>query len=347
MPNVTSAVARVVRGKSWWRWGAAALSMLIVAFAAAMLLHVFRQIDFAKVLAALRTQPVHRLLLSTGFVVAGYLMLTCYDVFALRAIGRTGVPYRIAALASFTSYTIGHNCGASLFTSGLIRYRIYSAWGLAVGDIAKIAVITGLTYWLGNACVLGFGVLVVPEAAGAVDQLPAVANRLIGAAALGAIVIYLLWLLPRRRLLGRPKWQVVLPRPAATLVQMGIGASDLVCVSLAMYALLPAQPEIGALYLIVIFVTTMLIGVVSYVPGSLGVVEAGMFIGLPQFGKEELLASLLTFRFIYFALPLLLGLILLSLREHRNILSTAFDLFSRPKRANAPSGEGPKRREDR
>jgi glycosyltransferase 2 family protein len=86
-----------------------------------------------------------------------------------------------------------------------------------------------------------------------------------------------------------------------------------------MYALLPAQPPLDFFDLLVIFVTAMLIGVVSYVPGSLGVIEAAMFIGLPQFPKEDLLASLLTFRVLYFLLPLLLATLLFGLREVRGV----------------------------
>ena len=65
------------------------------------------------------------------------------------------MPYRIAALASFTSYSIGHNLGATVFTGGAVRFRIYSAWGLGIIDVAKIAFVTGLTFWLGNAFLLG------------------------------------------------------------------------------------------------------------------------------------------------------------------------------------------------
>jgi hypothetical protein len=71
----------------------------------------------------------------------------------------------------------------------------------------------------------------------------------------------------------------------------------------------------------VIFAAAMLIGVVSHAPGSLGVMEAAMFIGLPQFRKEELLASLLTFRVLYFVVPLLLAVLLLGLREFRIVVA--------------------------
>jgi hypothetical protein len=129
--NVRSAIARAISRKSGLSWIAAAISLVIVSVAAVTLWRVFREIEFGGVLAALKAQSARALLMAITFVVAGYLTLTCYDVFALRAIGRRNVPYRVAALASFTSYTIGHNIGAAIFTSGLIRYRIYSNWGSA------------------------------------------------------------------------------------------------------------------------------------------------------------------------------------------------------------------------
>ncbi len=312
MSNVTSAIGRAMRRKLGLSWIAAAIS---IAIAAVTLYRILAEIEYARVIAALKAQSLRGLLLSGGFVVAGYFALTCYDAFALRAIGRKDVPYRVAALASFTSYTIGHNFGAAIFTSGVIRYRVYSAWGLSVQEIARIAFITGLTYWLGNAFVLGCGVVLAPAAAGAIDHLPAPVNRVIGIAALLAINCYMLWLLPRPRSIGRSHWRIALPDPPSTVVQIAIGSLDLTFVALAMYALLPAQPAIDFFDLLVIFVTAMLIGVVSYVPGSLGVIEAAMFIGLPQFPREALLASLVTFRVLYFVLPLLLAALLLGVRE--------------------------------
>ena len=75
------------------------------------------------------------------------------------------MPYRIAALAGFTSYSVGHNVGASVFTGGAVRYRIYSAWGLDAIEVAKLCFIAGLTFWLGNVTVLGLGFAYHPQAA--------------------------------------------------------------------------------------------------------------------------------------------------------------------------------------
>ena len=203
MSTVRSAIARANRKWLGLSSIAAAISLVIVAIAALTLFRVFREIEFSHVIAALRSQSPRSLLLCGVFVAAGYLALACYDIFALRAIGRGNIPYRVAAFASFASYTIGHNLGAAIFTSGVIRYRIYSTWGLSVGEIGRIAFITGLTYWLGNAFVLGCGIALAPGAASAITHLPAPVNRLIGLGALMAINCYMLWLLPRPRSVGR------------------------------------------------------------------------------------------------------------------------------------------------
>jgi glycosyltransferase 2 family protein len=99
------------------------------------------------------------------------------------------------------------------------------------------------------------------------------------------------------------------------LVQISIASLDLVFVGLAMYALLPPQPAFDFLDLLPICAAALLIGVASHAPGSLGVMEAVILLGLPQFKKEELLACLLTFRLLYFVLPFAVAVLLLGLRE--------------------------------
>lgn len=318
--NVLSAIATAARKRIGWSTLTGAASLTIVAVSAVALYRLLHGVDVRTFVAALRAQSPHGLLLAGGFVVASYFMLTCYDVFALRAIGRNAVPYRAAALASFASYTIGHNVGATIFSAGIIRYRVYAFWGLRVRDIAAIAFITSLTYWLGNAMVLGIGFLSAPDALGALDRLPMPGNRLIGLALLIGLACYFLWLVPAPRRIGRSHWQIVIPSPRSTLVQISIASLDLVFVALAMYVLLPPQPALDFPHLLTIFATALLIGVASHAPGSLGVMEAVMLLGLPQFKKEELLAGLLTFRLLYFVLPFVAAVLLLGLRECRKVL---------------------------
>jgi glycosyltransferase 2 family protein len=288
---------------------------LVFIVAAFTLYELLRDVDFNKVARAIENQSIQKLLIAGVFVLSGYFTLTFYDVFALRFLGWRHVPYPVAALASFASWTIGHNLGAAVLTGGLIRLRIYSAWGLTVADIARIALVTGMTFVLGNAFLLGGATAYAPHAASVVDHLPPWINRTIGLAGLLALTCYLIWLAPCPRAVGWSGWRFDLPNLRLTLVQVAIGTVDLAVVTLAMYALLPQSPAIGFVSVLVIFLTATLLGTASHAPGGLGVIEATMLFGLPQFQKEELLAALLTFRTLYFLLPLFIAALSLGLRE--------------------------------
>jgi uncharacterized membrane protein YbhN (UPF0104 family) len=292
-----------------------AISLLIVAAAVGALYYVLRDIDLRGVPAAIEAQSWRVIATAGLLVIAGYITLIFYDLFALRTIGCDTVPFQVAAFASFTSYTIGHTFGAATLTGGAVRLRIYSVWGLGIVDIAKIAFITGMTFWLGTAFVLGGAMAYAPRAASVVDGLPFWIHRLIGLSALLGIVAYVAWLMPRPRAIGYAKWKIALPNVRFTLVQIAIGATDLSLVTLAMYTLLPAGPRVDFATVLIVFLTATLVGTVSHVPGNLGIIEAGMLIGLSQFHKEELLAALLTFRILYFIIPACLAMTVLGLRE--------------------------------
>jgi glycosyltransferase 2 family protein len=292
-----------------------ALSLTIIAVAVVVLYHILRDIDPDALLDAMEATDWHTLIIAGLFVAAGYLTLTLYDLFALRAIGRTEVPYRVAALAGFTSYAVGHNVGASVFSGGAVRYRIYSAWGLSVVEVTKICFVAGLTFWLGNATVLGLGVLNAPQAARALDQLPLWANRLAAVVILATLAGYVAWVWVKPRVIGRDGWQVTLPGGPLTLLQIGIGILDLGCCAAAMYMLVPDEPNLGFVTVAVIFVAATLLGFASHAPGGLGVFDAAMMVALWQFDKEDLLAGLLLFRLLYYIVPFVISLGVLGIRE--------------------------------
>jgi uncharacterized membrane protein YbhN (UPF0104 family) len=293
------------------------LSVCIIAIAAVVLYRKLHNINVSKVLTAMATVEYRDVVISALFVALGYFTLTFYDLFALRTIGRKDVPYRVAALAGFTSYSVGHNVGASVFTGGAVRYRIYSAWGLDAIEVAKICFIAGLTFWLGNITVLGFGFFYHPQAASDIDQLPVWFNRSLGVIALVMLAAYVAWVWRTPRVIGRQNWQVQLPSGPLTLLQMAIGIVDLSCCALAMYMLVPNEPHMLLIDVAVIFVTATLLGFASHSPGGLGVFDAAMLVALFEFDAEELLAGLLIFRLLYYITPFTIALAILGVREFR------------------------------
>src|SRR3954449_5700305 len=101
-----------------------AISVTVIAIACYVLYHMLRGIDLDEVIDAIRATEARQIWLAALFVAAGYFTLTFYDLFAVRAIGRPDVPYRVNALAAFTSYSIGHNVGASVFTGRAWRHTL-------------------------------------------------------------------------------------------------------------------------------------------------------------------------------------------------------------------------------
>jgi hypothetical protein len=317
MRALLTTLRRGFKKRIGWKRLGVALSLLIIAFAVTTLIRTLRGVDTAVILTALtEIRPAH-VVFAALCVLGAFTTLTFYDLFALRTIGKRHVPYRIAALSSFTSYTIGHNVGATVFTGGAIRFRIYSDYGLSAVDVAKICFLSGLTFWLGNTFVLGLGMAWQPSAASAMDQLPAAINRLIAVAGIAAITAYLVWLNlgENRRELGQNGWKVVLPSARFTLLQILIGVVDLGFCATAMYLLMPAQPPIDFVSLAVVFILATLLGFASHAPGSIGVFDAAMLVALPEFGREQLLATLVVFRILYFVIPFGVAISIMGMRE--------------------------------
>jgi uncharacterized membrane protein YbhN (UPF0104 family) len=309
------AVARFGRDTLGWNRIGFFLSITIIAIAVVVLYHILRTINIDEVIEAFLNTDPEDVALASLFVAGGYFTLTFYDLFALRTIGRTDIPYRVAALASFTSYAVGHNVGASVLTGGAVRYRVYSLWGLDAIAVAKVCFVAGLTFWLGNAAVLGLGMFYAPRAASAIDQMPVWVNRTIAALILLVLASYIGWVWRRPRTIGRQGWQVTLPGGPLTLLQIVIGIIDLGFCALAMYVLVPDEPNIGFVTLAVIFVTATLLGFASHAPGGIGVFDAAMLVALWQFDKEDLLAGLLLFRLLYYVVPFAFSLLILGGRE--------------------------------
>ncbi|MEA2912667.1 MAG: glycosyltransferase 2 family protein [Bradyrhizobium sp.] len=317
MHGLLSALGRGFKKRIGWKRLGIAASLLIIAFAITTLIRTLKGVDAGVILTALTEIRPGHIALAALCVIGAFCTLTFYDFFALRTIGKKHVPYCIAALSSFASYTIGHNIGATVFTGGAIRFRIYSDYGLSAIDVAKICFLSGLTFWLGNTFVLGIGMAWHPWAASAMDQLPAAINRLIALGGVAAIVAYLVWLTvgDNRRELGQNGWKVVLPSARLTLVQILIGVVDLGFCAMAMYLLMPAQPDIDFISLAVVFILATLLGFASHAPGSIGVFDAAMLVALPQFGREQLLATLVVFRILYFVIPFATAISIMGARE--------------------------------
>jgi glycosyltransferase 2 family protein len=290
------------------------VSIAITAIAIFALTHTLKSIDTKEVFAVIRHTDTSLIVRAAALVIVSYFSLTFYDLLALRTIGHTEIPYRIAALASFTSYPIAHGIGAVSLISPVIRYRVYSFHGLSTFDVVNICFLTGLTYWLGNLTALGIGLFYAPDAIGLVDFLSPKVNQWLAAALLLGVAGFLVWCwFPRN--IGTRRWPVRLPSGPLVLLQIVIGVFELGAAALAMYVLIPAGPNIGIFPIMAVFIAATLLGFASHTPAGIGVFDATFLIGLGKGDKEPLVAALLMFRLMYHFLPFIFALGLFGLVE--------------------------------
>ena len=192
----------------------------------------------------------------------------------------TEVPYRIAALASFTSYPIAHGIGAVALVSPVIRYRIYSVRGLGGLDVANICFLTGLTFWLGNLTAFGLSVLFQPDAISPIDFLSPELNRWLASALLLGVLVFLIWSWLSPRNIGTLRWPVRLSSGPMVLLQIAIGIFDLGAAALAMYVLIPPEAQVEIFPVVVVFIVATLLGFASHAPAGIGVFDRRSCSGL-------------------------------------------------------------------
>ncbi|WP_419808176.1 bifunctional lysylphosphatidylglycerol flippase/synthetase MprF [Sphingomonas sp.] len=308
MPDLASLARRHRR----WLGAAAALALVALGFGA--LTRLTHELRFGQVRAAVHALSMTQIGLALALTAGSYLVLTLYDVLALRVIGRP-LPWRTAALASFTSYTLSHNLGLALLTGGSARYRVYSAAGLDALDIARVVGVASATFWAGVVTVTGAALLT--------HQIPlTIAGRTMDPATLqvaGAAILMLAALLvvacgTARRPVSLLGTAVPLPRAGQAIAQVAIAVADIALASAALFVLIPAATPAMLPVFVLGYALAIVATVVTHVPGGLGVFEAVVMAVVPV-DRTALFAALIAYRLIYYLLPLAVSLAILAWHE--------------------------------
>lgn len=285
------------------------LLMVLLALAALYLAYrTLRQYSWDEIKNSFAAIPAADLLLSVSFMVFSYVTLTGFDTLALRYLGKE-LAYRRIALAAFTSLAIGHNVGVAALSSGAIRYRFYSKWGLGAAEVGTLIVFCGMTVALGQLTLAGLAFLIRPDRFAGFLNLPAMMPGLVGGGMLAAVAAYVgLCFLVRRTLTVR-RFVFTLPSGRMACAQVVLGTLNYLFVGGCLYHLVKAGGDIGFFQTAGAFVMANLVAIVTHVPGGIGIIEAtiAFLLRSPEIG------AIIAFRAIYFFLPLPFALICLAL----------------------------------
>ncbi len=243
------------------------------------------------------------------------LTFTGYDTLAARYV-RQPLPYRKTALAAIVSITISNSVGFALLSGSAIRYRLYSAWGVSAADIAHIIAFCNLGFWLGLFAVGSAVFLLDPVAMPTLLNLPFESVQPLGWMFLAIVISYLLWSLLRREDLHIGPLEVPhLPLPLA-LAQIGVAALDWVLAAAVLYALLPSSVPLAYPGFFGVYLLGQIAGVVSNVPGGLGVFETVILLLLsPLVPSSTVFGALIAYRGIYYLAPFFMSVAVLVLYE--------------------------------
>jgi phosphatidylglycerol lysyltransferase len=295
------------------------LGFALFALALYWLHHVIAEYRWQDILAHMRAIPTTRLLAAIGLAVTGYTCLTAYDAIGLRFAGAR-VPYPRLALISFMAFAIGHNVGLNTVSGGAIRYRAYTPLGLTAKQIGTVVAFGTLTFVLGAATLLGLSLLAQAEVSRSVLHLHPSVVVLAGCVLLAGVGAYLWLAFSRHESLRYRRLAIPVPSGKLAVLQVLTGCSDLLCAAGVLYVLLPPQAAIGFAPFAGLYLIAIAAGVISNVPGGVGVFESVLLLIFHAVPPGHLLGALLAYRIIYYFFPFALALALLGgheIWEHR------------------------------
>ena len=285
--------------------------IMLVAFY--LLKEKLSDIKWASVLDAMYKISWVSLVVAAGITAANFLLLTGYDMIAVRYL-RKQVPVRRVMAGAVVGYAMSNVFGWTVGGTA-VRYRLYSKWGFSLVEIVAFISIISMTFWLGMFLLAGIAFVGLPV------QLPEhLASKLIlepatwGWIFLLVVLLYLLASIFIRKPVHWNEYRFALPPFNLSAMQLVVSAGDFVLASAVLYFLIPSDlrghDAIHFSTVLVAYLAAMIGVVVTHMPGGIGVLELIVLEMTPPSAKEPVLAALLLYRVIYYLVPAFFAMLL-------------------------------------
>lgn len=276
---------------------------------------------------------------ASGYLLAGlstllaYGALAWYDRIALIHLNRQrGISWIYISVCSFVTYALSHNIGASVLSGGMVRLRAYTAKGLATAEVAVLVALCSFTFAFGTIILIGAVLVIEPEILTPLDSVSEWfkighgATIAVGAALLAFCALYVLgsWLnFPPLKIGG---FEIVYPRMPIVARQLVAAPMELIGAAGIIYFALPPGSEVTFMLVLGAFLLSFSAGLLSQVPGGVGVMEAVFLAVMPQVAPTAVVAALLVWRLFYLILPLVISIPIVLLFERSQLGRATKDL---------------------
>ncbi len=285
----------------------ALLGVLLLLGAIYVVQREFNHLKLADIRTALAAIPHRALALSFGATVLSYMVLTFYDRLGTLYAGHP-VKYRRVAFASFCAYALSHNLGFSAVSGAAVRYRLYSHWGLAPVQIAKVVGFCSLTFGLGGLVLGGWVLWFEPGSIPFFSRvLPFWAFYAIGSLMWATVAAYVVVASVAKTVRLR-QHEFKLPDWRMAALQVLLAAVDVAVTAAIFYALVPPTAGLTYLRFLACYLASYSAGLLASLPGGIGVFDTAMLLGLePYLPAPVILGAILIFRLYYYIIPLFLA----------------------------------------
>ncbi len=297
------------------RFVAPAIGLVLFGAALAILHRELAAHPYHRLVAEIRSLPGSRFGLALLAAAGSYLTLTFNDLLGLRFAGRR-LGYPRTALASFVASAFSHNLSAGGLGGAAVRFRMYGAWGLEGQEIGSVLGFCGLTAWLGFLTVCGAALAIhPPELPGGFGSALSPHLRVVGVVMILPVAGYLVAAFARLPPIRIRKLEIPLPSRGIAVTQVVVSSIDWSFTALSLYVLLDPLVPMSFPAFLALFLSAQVLGLVSQVPGGLGVFETALVALLPAGAPTAVLAALVAFRVAYYLVPLAIAAVVLGIYE--------------------------------
>jgi uncharacterized membrane protein YbhN (UPF0104 family) len=283
------------------------LGVLVLAGVVIGLHGALKKIGVSDVLAALAATPKREILHAALLLGVSICIMSGYDlpgvIFARRGEKFPRLGMLRIGLASFCAYALSHVLGAPALSAAAIRLRLYAQWGVPPSGIARIVAVSGSTFVIGLAAMLGLLLLLHPHAVPVFGHAAPGTLQLAGAVLAGIAAAYVLAAKGRDSvtLFGR---EIALPGARVALTQILLAGADLSVSAAILYTVLPDAPGMSYPRVLSVYLAAFASGVFSGLPGGVGVFDSVLLLGLSAYlPPASALGAILLFRVMYFLGP--------------------------------------------
>jgi phosphatidylglycerol lysyltransferase len=291
--------------------GSRRIARLILALVACSVIFFFlhrvsHAIDYHSVIHAVRETPRKLIWFSIFATALSHLALIASEECAL-VNSAVRVQTSALFLASFCGSALGNAVGFGALSRSAVRARVYSAVGVRPEQFAPIAFFSEAAFGIGLIAFAAASALLAGRIGSGFSPLPVTLLHALGALALLATGVSLLVLVRRGKRLAI--WRLSTPPSSLriAIIQLALTAVDLSGAAMALWFLMPAA-RINFLSFAAIFSAAIALGVISRIPGGLGIFDGVIILALRWYvPPNDLVAALLVYRGVYFVLPLLVA----------------------------------------